>query len=155
MELINNRELIIEIKHALTKKGIGQAELGKMLEEHGHTIAKTTIQRLFKEGSEDNDSFSYKSTLKPIAELVLDKTDDSLTGKIDCLIDKIDTLCEMILEDRKLVHAQISIKDTRMERKDGWIQEQRDEILELRSENKRLHEEVFKLLEKCRNCERK
>ena len=61
----------------------------------------------------------------------------------------------MILEDRKLVHAQISIKDTRMERKDGWIQEQRDEILELRSENKRLHEEVFKLLEKCRNCERK
>lgn len=148
MELINNRELIIEIKNALTKKDIGQAELGKMLEEHGHTIAKTTLQRLFKDGSEDNDSFSYKSTLKPIAELVLDKTDDSLTGKIDCLIDKIDTLCEMILEDRKLVHAQISIKDTRMERKDAWIQT-------LMDENKRLNEEVIKLLEKCRNCERK
>ena len=148
MELINNRELVIEIKNALTKKDIGQAELGKMIEEHGHTIAKTTIQRLFKDGSEDNDSFSYKSTLKPIAELVLDKTDDSLTGKIDCLIDKIDTLCEMILEDRKLVHAQINIKDNRMERKDKWIQE-------LMDENKRLNDEVIRLLEKCRNCERK
>lgn len=150
MELINNRELIVEIKNALTEKGIGQAELGKMLEENGHPIAKTTLQRLYKDGSEDNDSFSYKSTLKPIAELVLDKNNDimRLNDKIDYLIDKIDTVCEMIIEDRKLVHSQINIKDNRMERKDAWIQE-------LMDENKRLNDEVIRLLEKCRNCERK
>ena len=152
MELINNRELIVEIKNAVAEKGIGQSELGKMLEEHGHPIAKTTLQRLFKDGSEDNDSFSYKSTLKPIAELVLDnhKNNDilRLNDKIDCLIDKIDTVCEMIIEDRKLVHSQINIKDNRMERKDAWIQE-------LMDENKRLNDEVIRLLEKCRNCERK
>ena len=147
MELINNRELVIEIKNALTEKGIGQSELEKMLKEHGHPLAKTTIQRLFKDGSEDGDSFSYKSTLKPIAELVLDKNNDlmRLNDKIDCLIDKIDTVCEMIIEDRKLVHSQINIKDNRMERKDKWIQE-------LMDENKRLNDEVIRLLEKCRNC---
>ena len=151
MELINNRELVIEIKNALAEKGIGQSELEKMLKEHGHPLAKTTIQRLFKDGSEDNDSFSYKSTLKPIAELVLDnhKNNDilRLNDKIDYLIDKIDTVCEMIIEDRKLVHSQINIKDARMERKDAWIEQ-------LMEENKRLDEDIRKLLEKCQNCTR-
>ena len=122
-----------------------------MLKEHGHPLAKTTIQRLFKDGSEDGDSFSYKSTLKPIAELVLDnhKNNDilRLNDKIDYLIDKIDTVCEMIIEDRKLVHSQINIKDARMERKDAWIEQ-------LMAENKRLDEDIRKLLEKCQNCTR-
>lgn len=147
MELINNRELVIEIKNALTEKGIGQSDLEKMLKENGHPLAKTTIQRLFKEGSEDDDSFSYKSTLKPIAEIVLDKKDD-LNVKIDALADLVMKLYELASDDMSFMRKQVDLKDNRMERKDAWIQE-------LREENKRLNEEVIKLLEKCRNCERK
>ena len=40
MELKSNTELIIELKQAIAEKNIGQSELMKMMEDHGHPIAK-------------------------------------------------------------------------------------------------------------------
>ena len=161
MELKSNEDLIVELKKVLSEKSIGPAELGKIMEEHKHPIAKTTIQRFFKEGSEVNDSFRYKDTLKPMAEIFLpDKNQSSdeiaeLKEKIENLSKQIAEIYEMASKGMSFMRSQIDLKDTRMERKDAWIQEQRDEILELREENKRLEEDIHRLLEKCNNCERK
>ena len=159
MGLKSNSEIVIELKRAIERKGITQSELKDMLEEHGTPIARTTLQRFFREGSETNDSFRYKYTLKPMSELLLDAVPEEdplaeLEEKVAHLSDQIDELIEIATSGIAFMNKQIDLKDTRMERKDSWIQEQRDEILELREENKRLEEDIHKLLEKCANCDR-
>ena len=153
MNLKSNTELIIDIKKALAEKNIGQTDLMKMLAEHNKPIAKTTIQRLYKERSEYEDSFRYKDTLQPIAELVLDDVPESdpiaeLHERIDYLTAKIEELCETSNKGISFMKSQIDLKDNRMERKDAWVQQ-------LMDENKRLNEEVCRLLDKCNSCEKK
>jgi len=125
----------------------------KMMEDAGHPIAKTTLQRICKEGSEVNDSFRYNDTLKPLAEVLLDnvngdETNDKLQEKIDALSAQIRDINDYALNSINFMKSQIDLKDTRMERKDQWIQQ-------LMEENKRLNEEVCKLLDKCNNCSKK
>jgi len=153
MELKSNTELIIELKKAMSEKHIGLTELMKMMEDAGHPIAKTTLQRICKDGSEINDSFRYRDTLKPLAEVLLDdihedETDDELQERIRVLSDQIREICDQARESIEFMRVQINLKDTRMERKDQWIQQ-------LMEENKRLNEEVCKLLDKCNNCSKK
>lgn len=154
MELKSNKELIIELKQAIAEKNIGQSELMKMMEEHGHPIAKTTIQRLYKEGSEENDSFRYKDTLKPLGELLLPhkKTEEDpiqvLQDRIEELTAQMKEIYDIASKGITFMKSQIDIKDTRMERKDAWIQE-------LMDENKRLNDDVCKLLERCQMCDKR
>ena len=157
MGLKSNSEIVIELKRAIERKGITQSELKEMLEEHGTPIARTTLQRFFREGSETDDSFRYKYTLKPMAELLLDDVPEDeplaeLEKKVDYLSERVEELIELATNGIAFRNKQIDLKDTRMERKDGWIQEQRDEILTLREENKKLEEDINRLLEKCSQC---
>ena len=157
MVLKSNTELVIELKRAIERKGIKPSELKDMLEAHGTPIAKTTLQRFFREGSETDDSFRYKDTLKPMAELLLDDVPEAdplaeLEKKVDYLSERVEELIELATNGIAFMNKQIDLKDTRMERKDGWIQEQRDEILTLREENKKLEEDIHRLLEKCSQC---
>ena len=154
MELKSNTELIIALKRTIAEKNIGQAELMKMLAEHGHPIAKTTIQRFYKEGSEVNDSFRYKDTLQPMAELLLPDEDPGdglileLKEKIEELSEKMQEIYDMTSKGMSFMRSQIDIKDNRMERKDDWIQE-------LMDENRRLNDDVCKLLERCQLCDKR
>ena len=157
MGLKSNSEIVIELKRAIERKGITQSELKEMLEEHGTPIARTTLQRFFREGSETDDSFRYKDTLKPMAELLLDDVPEEdplaeLEKKVDYLSERVEELIELATNGIAFINKQIDLKDTRMERKDGWIQEQRDEILTLREENKKLEEDIHRLLKKCSQC---
>lgn len=149
----SNKELIIELKKVIKEKDIGQTELMKMMEEHGHPLGKTTIQRLYTEGSEENDSFRYKDTLQPLAELLLDNAPAldpviELQDRIDRMEDQLNKYHDLISRYIELSDAQIKIKDTRMERKDQWLSQ-------LMEENKRLNDEVCKLLDRCNRCDKK
>lgn len=183
MGLKSNTELIIDIKNAIAEKGIGQTELIKLMEEHGHPIAKTTVQRLYKDGSEVNDSFRYKDTLQPLAELLFDdytfidpvefarlqseiKVKDeaiiTLNNHIDSLINQIEQIRSEDARQIEFLHKQIALKDNRMDSKDVLIQRVMDRndrkdqsIAELMEENKKLDEDIRKLLEKCHSCNKK
>ena len=180
MGLKSNTELIIDLKNAIIEKGIGQTELIKMMEEHGHPIAKTTVQRLYKEGSEVNDSFRYKDTLQPLAEVLLDddtyidpvvvanlqaeiKVRDeaiiTLNNQIDSLLKQIEQIREESTKQMEFLHGQIKLKDQRMDTKDKLIQRVMDRndnkdraIAELMEENKKLGESIRELLDRCRVC---
>ena len=157
MVLKSNTELVIELKRAIERKGIKPSELKDMLEAKGTPIAKTTLQRFFRDGSETDDSFRYKDTLKPMAELLLDDVPEAdplaeLEKKVDYLSERVEELIDLATNGIAFRNKQIDLKDTRMERKDGWIQEQRDEILTLREENKKLEEDIHRLLKKCSQC---
>ena len=152
MNLKSNTELIVELKKVIAEKKIGQTDMLKLLSEHGHPIAKTTIQRFYKEGSEINDSFRYKDTLQPMAEILLDDPPEcdpiaELHERIDYLTAKIEELCETASKGISFMKSQIDLKDNRMERKDAWVQQ-------LMEENKRLNEEVCRLLDKCNSCDK-
>lgn len=154
MDLKSNTELIVALKRTIAEKNISQSELMKLMEDHGHPIAKTTIQRFFKEGSEVNDSFRYRDTLMPMAEVLLPDNVQQLDpiadlrNRIDFLEDQVEKYHDLIQKYIALSDSQIQIKDTRMERKDKWVQQ-------LMDENKRLNDEVCKLLDKCNNCNKK
>ena len=181
MELIDNRELVIELKKARTEKDITLPRLLDMLKAERKEVGMTTLKRVFREGSEDNDSFKY-STLKPIAEVLLDEDNDGSTNNLELirlqseirvkeeeittLNKQIDSLIIQIEQARseaasqiEFLHDQIKLKDKRMDKKDELIQRVMDRndnkdrmIAELTAENKRLDEDIRKLLEKCDKC---
>ena len=147
MELKDNRELIIALKAAKQKKEITIPRLAEMLEDINQPISKTTLTRVFANGSEDNDSFNYNSTLLPIADVLLtddqeqedakrhieiirlqseirvkDETIITLNNQIDSLLKQIERMREEDSKQIEFLHSQIRLKDKRMDTKDVLIQ---------------------------------
>ena len=180
MELKDSRELIIALKEAKKKQEITIPRLMEMLQAKNQTVARTTLVRLFSEGSEDNDGFNYTSTLKPVADVLLSGDHDSinqeivrlqseltvkeetiatLNSQIDSLIAQIKQMQEEETRRLNFLKNQIELKDKRMDTKDELIQRVMDRndkkdkaIAELMTENKRLDEDIRTLLDRCKMC---
>ena len=69
--MTNSRDIIIKIKEVRDEKGYSLNDVTKKLEEKGYFISKTTLSRIFAEGSEDI-KFRFEDTIKPIANVLLD-----------------------------------------------------------------------------------
>lgn len=75
--MINTREIILTLQDVYAeRKKIGNPisydQILKKIEENGdHPIAKSSISRVLKKGSE-NDAISYEKILRPIAKVLLD-----------------------------------------------------------------------------------
>ena len=146
MELKSNHDVIVELKKAKEERHITLSELMDMLKANNQDVSKTTLTRVFREGSEDNDNFNYTYTLKPIADILLpegeekdslfamelhnlqaelkvkDETISKLREQIESLHNQMKAIRE---EDAKHIHfmeTQIQLKDRRMDDKDVLIQ---------------------------------
>jgi len=71
--MINTRDIILKLKEVRAEKQLSLNDIAKMTEKNdpSTSLSKSTIQRVFKEGSED-ESFNYEKQLKPIASVLLD-----------------------------------------------------------------------------------
>ena len=67
---MEKREIIMSLKQLKTEKKLTLDQIKDMLEENGIPIAKSTLGRIFADGSEDKD-FRY-DTLRPVFETLLD-----------------------------------------------------------------------------------
>lgn len=78
---IMNRELILKLKAVKEEKGLSLNRIAELVEQNGDYISRSSIQRVFADGSEDV-SFRYDETIRPIAKALLDietiEDDDSL-----------------------------------------------------------------------------
>lgn len=78
---IMDRELILKLKAVKEEKGLSLNRIAELVEKNGDYISRSSIQRVFAEGSEDV-SFRYEETIRPIAKALLDietiEDDDSL-----------------------------------------------------------------------------
>lgn len=78
---IMNRELILKLKAVKEEKGLSLNRIAELVEQNGDYISRSSIQRVFADGSEDV-SFWYEETIRPIAKALLDietiEDDDSL-----------------------------------------------------------------------------
>lgn len=76
-----NRELILKLKAVKEEKGLSLNRIAELVEQNGDYISRSSIQRVFADGSEDV-SFRYDETIRPIAKALLDietiEDDDSL-----------------------------------------------------------------------------
>lgn len=79
--MTNVREIIVKLKEVREEKKLSYGDILKLMEQNGDYIAKSTLSRVFAEGSEEC-SFKYDETIRPIAKALLDmetiEDDDSM-----------------------------------------------------------------------------
>lgn len=69
--MTNTKDLIIKLKEVREEKNLSFTDIMNLMESNGDYIAKSTLSRLFGEGSEEL-KFNYEDTLRPIAKALLD-----------------------------------------------------------------------------------
>lgn len=65
------REIIIKLKKVRDEKKLSYGDILDLMEKNGEFVSKSTLSRIFSEGSEEID-FSYEGTIRPIANALLD-----------------------------------------------------------------------------------
>jgi transcriptional regulator with XRE-family HTH domain len=79
--MTNTREVILTLKEVRKEKNLSFDKILDLMKENGDYLSKSTLSRVFAEGSEDK-SFRYEETLRPIANALLDietiETDDDI-----------------------------------------------------------------------------
>ena len=102
------KDLIIKLKAVKDEKGLSLNDIVNLVEQNGDFISRSSIQRVFADGSEDN-SFRYEDTIRPIAKALLDieniEDDDSLdTATLKALLKyKMQRIEDLEVQIEKLV----------------------------------------------------
>ena len=77
--MTNTRDIIIKLKEVREEKKLSYTDILTLLEANGQYLSKSTLSRVFAEGSEDL-SFKYEETIRPIANALLDiETNETIT----------------------------------------------------------------------------
>lgn len=139
--MTNSRDVIVKLKDIREEKSLSLGDIMELIERNGEFVSKTTLSRVFADGSEEM-SFRYEETLRPIANALLDietieEDDDLDTQALKIMLqykaEKIREL-ELELNNEKLKHheklererersqrsieflkEQITLKDKRMD----------------------------------------
>ena len=69
--MTNTRDVIIKLKEVREEKGLSYNDILSLVEKSGDYISRSSIQRVFSDGSEDL-TFNYERTIRPIAKALLD-----------------------------------------------------------------------------------
>lgn len=65
------KDIIIHLKQVKQERKLSLNDICDLVEESGGNLSRSSIQRVFAEGSE-NSSFKYEETIRPIANALLD-----------------------------------------------------------------------------------
>jgi len=69
--MVNSKDVILMLKNVKAEKNLSLDKILSMIEENGEHVSKTTLSRVFADGSEEQ-LFRYETTLRPIANALLD-----------------------------------------------------------------------------------
>ena len=69
--MTNTKDIILKLKEVREEKGLSYGDILDLLNRNGDYLSKSTISRVFSDGSE-NLSFRYEETIRPIAKALLD-----------------------------------------------------------------------------------
>lgn len=69
--MTDTKNIILKLKAVRKEKDLSYANILDLLERNGDFLSKSTISRVFQDGSEDL-SFRYEETIRPIAKALLD-----------------------------------------------------------------------------------
>ena len=124
------KDLIIRLKAVREEKGLSLNEIVELVEKNGDYISRSSVQRVFSDGSEDS-SFRYEETIRPIANAILDidtieETDDMDKKRIEELEaqldkekvkyhEKLDIERERYTNSIEFLKKQVALKDRRID----------------------------------------
>ena len=172
--MTNTRDIILKLKAVREEKGYSYSDILALMEKNGDYLSKSTLSRVFAEGSEDL-SFKYEETIRPIANALLDietiEDDDELDVRamkslLKYKIERIEELEEKIKEltaavDREKVkyHEKLDAERERHNRSIEFLKEQialkdkrMDQLLDAVFKKDALHAEMLDRLMKCQRC---
>lgn len=165
--MTNSKDLILKLKEVKERDNLSLGDIETRTEENGEHVSKTTLSRVFSEGSEDIQ-FKFESTLKPIANALLDidtiEDDDDLDTQglkimLKLKADKIKELeaeldhtkvkyHEKLDKEREQSRRSIDFLKDQISRKDTRI----DQLLEAVFEKDKQHKEMLEKLLRCQHC---
>lgn len=174
--MTNTRDLIMKLKEVREEKGLSYGDILDIMEKNGDYLAKSTISRVFADGSEEM-SFRYEETIRPIAKALLDieniEDDDdmdirAMKSLLKFKIQRIEELekqiehLEVALGKEKLKsHEKMEKERERFNRSIDFLKEQisykdkrMDLLLDSVTEKDKLHKDMLEKLLKCSKCEK-
>lgn len=172
--MTNTKDIIIKLKEVREEKGLSLNNILELLEKNNVYLAKSTLSRVFAEGSEDN-AFKYEETIRPIANALLDmetleETDDLDTKALKTLlkykIQRIEELerqieqLETALDKEKIkYHEKLDEERAMYDRRVDFLKEQvaykdkrMDLLLESVQEKDALHKQMLDKVLRCSKC---
>lgn len=172
--MTNSKDLILKLKEVREEKGYSLTDIMKLVEDNGDFISKSTLARVFAEGSEDV-TFRYEATIKPIANALLDigtieDTDNMDTQAMKLLLkyksDRIQELEKQVQElesalDKQKIKASEKLEKEResFSRSIEFLKEQvaykdkrMDLLLNAVEKKDKLHEDMLAKLLMCSAC---
>ena len=69
--MTNTKDIILKLKEVRKEKDLSYGDILELMEKNGDYLSKSTISRVFQDGSE-TQSFRYEETIRPIAKALLD-----------------------------------------------------------------------------------
>lgn len=123
----STKDLILKLKAVREEKGLSFNDIMRIMEDNGDYLAKSTLSRVFADGSEEN-SFRYEETLRPIAKALLD-------------IEDIEE------DDNTDIRAMKSLLKYKIQRIEELEQQLKEVKLELAEEKVKRHEKIDALQE--------
>lgn len=124
--LTDTTEIILALKKAYEDQKLSYKKVYKMVcDKYGEgAISESTIQRIFKKGSEENPAnFRYETTLIPLCNLLLDKNDQNndlllrfkkdLIEEYAALVKDLKEELQTIKEHEKVKYAEKLAKETK------------------------------------------
>lgn len=109
--MTNTKDIILKLKDVRQEKQLSFSDILDLMEQNGDYLSKSTISRVFADGSEDK-SFRYEETIRPIANALLDienieQDDDIDTQAYKSLLKLKKDLIEEYAEQNKVLKEEL------------------------------------------------
>lgn len=111
--MTNTKDVILKLKAVRLEKQLSFGDILDLMEKNGDYLSKSTLSRVFSDGSEDQ-SFRYEETIRPIAKALLD----------------IETIEEDDTTDIKAMKALLKLKIQRIEELEAAIDKEKNKYHE-------------------------
>ena len=168
--MIDTKDVILALKQVKEEKNLSLDSIVQLMESNdpGTAVSKTTLSRVFAKGSEDQ-IFRYETTLKPIANVLLDiesvKSDDNIDTKAykailrlkkDLIEELEEKLTKVESEEKAKYHEKLDEERAKFQRSLNFLKEQIElkdkRIDQLMDSNDRLSIMNNKMLEQFLDC---
>jgi len=172
--MTNTRDIIMKLKEVRDERGLSYNDILSLMEKNGDYLAKSTISRVFGEGSEDL-SFRYEETIRPIANALLDieTIEDSdnmdvqamkslLKYKIQVIEDKEKRISELetaLANEKVKRHEKMDAEREQYAKRIAFLMEQislkdkrMDQLLEAVFMKDKQHAELLERVLVCQKC---
>ena len=136
------RELIMQLKQYREEHGFSHKRIVDIVCEYAEQnktddyVSLSTVKRVFRDGSEDDDSFNFDLTIRPIAaallglESVSPKAHDKelSISLLRYKNERIQQLEKQLEDERELANRRVEFLKEQISVKDGYLQK-KDELI--------------------------